>query len=223
MSNNADYWKKFWDDQATPLHRYNTPEWYALYAKEINLILDALGYNGGPVLETGCGNGALFDQLNINKSDYVGTDISSGLIEIFRSQHPELELACTDSAAYQSEKKFSLIFSNGVIQYFDRSQLDLYVKNSLNMLNENGILLMVNVPDKDIQKKYYAVNQRSSITATFQYVKVLAQRLLGVPGIGNWYSNRDFFVYEAQGLEIQFFGSLFHTYRFTISIKKVPA
>jgi trans-aconitate methyltransferase len=223
MSNNADYWKKFWDNQATPLHRYNTPEWYALYAKEINLILDALDYDSGSVLETGCGNGALFNQLNINKSGYVGTDISSGLIDIFRSQHPELELVCTDSATFKTDKKFSLIFSNGVIQYFDKGQLDMYVKSSLEMLDENGILLMVNVPDKDIQKKYYSMNESSSIKATLQYLKVLVQRLSGVPGIGNWYNNQDFSRYKAPGLEIQFFGSLFHTYRFTIAIKKTPA
>jgi cyclopropane fatty-acyl-phospholipid synthase-like methyltransferase len=221
MSNNADYWKKFWDDQSTPLHRYNTPEWYTLYAKEINLILDTLGYNSGSVLETGCGNGALFDQLNINKSGYVGTDISSGLVEIFRSQHPELELVCTDSAAYKSDKKFSLIFSNGVIQYFDQKQLDQYIHNSLEMLNPGGILLMVNIPDRDAQKKYYTINQRSVITATLQYGKVLLQQLLKKPGIGNWYNSNYFYSYESKNIELQFFGSLFHTYRFTVAFKKI--
>lgn len=223
MSNNADYWKKFWDNQATPLHRHNTPKWYALYAKEINLILDVLEYDNGSVLETGCGNGALFDQLSINKNGYVGTDLSSGLIKIFQSNHPELELVCTDSATYRSDKKFSLIFSNGVIQYFSKSQLDLYVENSLSMLDETGVLLMVNVPDRNMQNKYYTANKRSSIKSTLQYSKVLVQKLLRVPGIGNWYNNQDFLAYQSQGLEIQFFGSLFHTYRFTIAIKKTSA
>jgi cyclopropane fatty-acyl-phospholipid synthase-like methyltransferase len=220
MSNNADYWKNFWDDQSTPLHRYNTPEWYTLYAKEINLILDTLGYNNGSVLETGCGNGALFDQLNINKSGYVGTDISSGLIEIFRSQHPELELVCADSAAYKIDKKFSLIFSNGVIQYFDQKQLEQYIHNSLEMLNPGGILLLVNIPDRDARKKYYTINQRSVIKATLQYAKVLLQQFLKKPGIGNWYSSNDFYSYESENIELQFFGSLFHTYRFTVAFKK---
>ena len=67
-------WGKFWNKQTTPLHRYNDPLWYKLYAEEINLILQTSGYNDGAVLEMGCGNGALFPFLNINKENYTGVD-----------------------------------------------------------------------------------------------------------------------------------------------------
>jgi hypothetical protein len=38
MTDDLSYWKDLWDNQSTPLHRYNTGKWYRLYAKEINLI-----------------------------------------------------------------------------------------------------------------------------------------------------------------------------------------
>jgi cyclopropane fatty-acyl-phospholipid synthase-like methyltransferase len=220
MSSNSAYWRQFWEGKTSPLHRFNTAEWYHRYAQEINLILDALNYQGGSVLETGCGNGALFDSLAINKEDYVGTDISNSLIDKFQASHPKLKLLCTDSASYYEERKFSLIFSNGVIQYFDRKQLDVYVNNSLKMLDSSGILLMVNVPDRDSRHKFQSINS-SFIQKVYQEAKVTLFELSGRPSIGCWYSVKDFNSYLGEGLEMQIFGSLFHPYRFSLALKKI--
>jgi hypothetical protein len=40
MTDDLSYWKDFWGNPYTPLHRYNTDKWYRLYAKEINLIFE---------------------------------------------------------------------------------------------------------------------------------------------------------------------------------------
>jgi cyclopropane fatty-acyl-phospholipid synthase-like methyltransferase len=222
MADDLSYWKDFWDNQSTPLHRYNTPEWYRLYAKEINLILESVGYDGGSALETGCGNGALFDELNIDKTDYVGTDISENLIKIFQERHPELKLLCTDSASYYVDRKFSVIFSNGVIQYFNPQQLNQYVDNCLKMLDRNGILLMANIPDRDATKKYYGGESQSVVASAIGSTKVAVKKLFsGQKDIGNWYNTGDFTKFKNSGVEMQVFGSLFHPYRFSLSLKKV--
>jgi cyclopropane fatty-acyl-phospholipid synthase-like methyltransferase len=221
MSNNLEFWRNFWEGQSSPLHRHNTEEWYARYAQEINLILDALGYNNGSVLETGCGDGALFGSLHINKEDYVGTDISNSLIDEFKNKYPQAKLVCTDSASYNSGSKFSLIFSNGVIQYFDRQQLNLYVENSLTMLEENGILLMVNIPDRDARHKFYPPDKYSFTNRTFQLFKTSLSKLSGRPTIGSWYNADDFCKYLNSDIELHIFGSLFHPYRFSLALKKV--
>jgi cyclopropane fatty-acyl-phospholipid synthase-like methyltransferase len=221
MADDLTYWKDFWDNQSTPLHRHNTDEWYRLYAKELNLILESVGYDGGSALETGCGNGALFDELNIDKTDYVGTDISENLIKIFQERHPELKLFCTDSASYYVDRKFSAIFSNGVIQYFNPQQLNQYVENCLKMLDKGGILLMANIPDRDATKKYHGGENQSALTSAIGSTKVALKRIFsGQKDIGNWYSSGDFARFKNSNIEMQVFGSLFHPYRFSVSLKK---
>jgi cyclopropane fatty-acyl-phospholipid synthase-like methyltransferase len=219
MSSNSEYWRQFWEGKTSPLHRFNTPEWYRRYAQEINLILDTLDYQGGNVLETGCGDGALFNELAINKKDYTGIDFSTSLIDKFQINHPSLKLLCTDAASYYEEKKFSLIFSNGVIQYFDRGQLDLYIKNSLKMLDSSGILLMGNIPDRDSKGKIQSVNS-SFLQRVYQEAKVTLIELSGRHSIGCWYNVKDFRSYLGEDLEMQVFGSLFHPYRFSLALKK---
>jgi cyclopropane fatty-acyl-phospholipid synthase-like methyltransferase len=223
MSKNLQYWKGFWESQSTPCHRHNTPEWYDRYAREINLILESVGYQGGSVMETGCGNGALFGSLNINKIDYVGTDISESLVEMFQIEHPELKILCADSARYTCDRKFSLIFSNGVVQYFDRNQFDLYVKNSLAMLEPNGILLFGNLLLRDL-KPMFASGEFSDNYASGRWMKAAKFRMreiFGNPSMGYWHSPRDFVQYQMPGMEMQVFGSLFHPYRFSLVLKQV--
>jgi 2-polyprenyl-3-methyl-5-hydroxy-6-metoxy-1,4-benzoquinol methylase len=228
MSKNLNYWKNFWENQSTPLHRYNTPEWYDRYAREINLILESVGYQGGACLETGCGNGALFDSLNINKTDYVGTDLSDTLLDIFRANHPELKLVCTDSAGFVTPQKFSLIFSNGVIQYFNVPQLDEYVRNSLSMLDSTGILVLGNILWKDLKGRSFATGSGELVgskvrPSLLKAAKFQVRELMGNSLMGHWYNPRDLQKYCGNEVEMQVFGSLFHPYRISIVLKKSAA
>ena len=225
----ANNWKTYWGKQTPPLHRYNDENWYRLYAQEINLIIDSLGYKKGAVLETGCGNGALFDYLNINKEEYVGTDISESLLNIFRNKHPNLELICTDSSQFTYEKKFSLIFSNGVIQYFDISMLNSYIKNGLKMLDQDGIIILANIPWKDLKENYYSgelsIKLENNHNINNNILSVIKNQILELLGkrnsMGKWYNPRDFLQYQNHNLALYVFGSLFHPYRFSIAIKKL--
>lgn len=217
-------WKAFWNQQTSPLHSYNSPFWYELFAKEINLILQASEYAGGPVLETGCGNGALFPYLNINKEEYIGVDLSNSLLEIFRKNHPGVNVVSGDASSYRSGKRFSLIFSNGVVQYFDKKMLDTYVKNSIEMLGENGILLLGNLLWKDARNQYYSgelVTGENIRKPIYPHLKLLKAKLWSLMGkndfMGHFYNPRDFFRYSG---EVTIYGSLFHPYRFSVTIKK---
>lgn len=222
--NEINKWKEFWNKQTSPLHSYNSPAWYNLFADEINLILKAAKYTGGPVLETGCGNGALFTYLDINKEDYTGVDISSSLIEIFKANHPNVKLICGDASSFNLEKKFSLIFSNGVIQYFDKPMLGRYIQNSLNMLNENGILLLANIPWRDVRNQYYSgelvsgENVKKSRYPRLKVIKALIWSLIVEnDSMGHYYNPKDFFKYA---VDATIYGSLFHPYRFSVVIRK---
>jgi len=221
MMNNIDKWKEFWDQQKTPLHRNNSEIWYQYYAEEINLILSSSGYLGGSVLESGCGNGALFDFLDINKEKYIGVDLSETLLSIFRNKHPLLELVCADASSYYTNKKFDLIFSNGVIQYFNKAMLTSYIQNAMGMLNSDGLLLMANIPWK-AQRLSYSIgelgaNPESSFMNT---IKTFFRIKFKKDMMGEWYDPKDFLKYKNDEIDIKFYGSLFHPYRFSVVLKK---
>ncbi len=221
-------WKNFWENQSTPLHHFDTNKWYEFYAREINLLLEALEYQGGSVLETGCGNGDLFDYLNIDKEDYLGTDISAAMLDIFRSKHPQIELVCTDCCLYTIDRKFSLIYSNGAIQYLKAKQLDLYIEQSLSMLEDDGIMLVGNILwDKnraDFYSQRYSPGELSlkfSQGNIFLYLKNIVKRFVSKDFLGYWYSPRDFLKYQNKQIQVYTFGSLFHPYRFSVAFKKI--
>jgi cyclopropane fatty-acyl-phospholipid synthase-like methyltransferase len=209
-----NHWENFWERQTTPLYRHSGEKWWLLYAKEINLILTTLGYTGGPVLETGCGDGSLFDHLEINKEEYLGIDLSDSMLAVFRSRHPHVNLVCTNAAKYSSDRKFSLIFSNQVIQYFSQDDLDIYINNALEAIEEDGIILLANILWKDLEfNQYHGGN-------IISYLKSYIKRILGRDNMGYWYSPKDFEKYQRAGVEIHVFGSLFYPYRFSLALKK---
>ncbi len=221
-------WKNFWEKQSTPLHHFNDEKWYEFYAKEINLLLDVMEYQGGSILETGCGNGALFDYLNINKNDYVGTDISQSMLNIFQAKYPQIELVCSDCTLYTVDRKFSLIYSHSVMQYLNPKQLDLYVQKSLSMLEEDGILLVGNILwDKnkaDFYSKRYSPGELSlkfSQGSIPMYLKNIVKQFVGKDFLGYWYSPSDFLKYQNQQIQAYTFGSLFYPYRFSVAFKKI--
>ncbi|WP_309728365.1 class I SAM-dependent methyltransferase [Chamaesiphon sp. OTE_75_metabat_556] len=225
---NSDRWKGFWEQQSTPLHHFNNEKWYHFYAQEINLLLDALEYTGGSVLETGCGNGALFEYLNINKNDYIGTDISEAMLDIFRAKYPQVNLVCADAASHIVDRQFSLIYSNGVIQYLKSKQLDSYIQNSLSMLEPGGIMLVGNIlwnkSKADFYSKRYLPGELSlqfSQGSKFVYLKNTIKQFVGKDFLGYWYSPSDFLKYQNENVRVYVFGSLFHAYRFSVGIEKL--
>jgi 2-polyprenyl-3-methyl-5-hydroxy-6-metoxy-1,4-benzoquinol methylase len=215
-------WRSFWKVQSTPLHYGGTDEWYRRFAEEINSILDASGYAGGAVMESGCGNGALFGYLDINKSDYLGVDFSENMLRIFRSKYPNVRLICADASSFCVKRKFELIFSNGVVQYFDKSMLRRYVHNSHHMLYNGGILLVANVPMRHLRSSYRSgeLIQEPSTSKSYLFLKELLYRFKG-EDLGFWYNPKDFFDFMHIGFKITVFGSLYHPYRFSIVMKKL--
>ena len=214
---NIKHWEKFWGQQTTPLYRHKGEKWRALYAQEINTILTSLGYTGGAVLETGCGDGSLFEYLDIDKAAYLGTDLSESMLSVFRSRHPGVNVVCTNAATYAGDHQFSLIFSNQVIQYFNKDDLDIYINNALNNTEDDGIVLLANILWQDLEFSQYHNGNLIS------YLKSQISRAIGTDTMGYWYGPRDFDKYQRAGVEIHVFGSLFYPYRFSLAFKKIKS
>jgi len=222
-----DRWKQYWDKQTTPLHSYNNPFWYKLFADEINLLLRASEYIGGATLETACGNGALFPYLEINKTNYVGVDLSQTLIDIFKQNYPDLTLICGDASAYRSDKIFSLVLSNALVQYLNKQALHNYILNSMSLLDEKGVILMANIPWKHNRLNFLSGELASGENikdARHSWIKIVKSLIwLAMNGhdpMGYYYNPRDFFKYKHLNADVFVYGSLFHPSRFSVVLKK---
>lgn len=216
-------WKEFWYTQTTPLHAHNDEKWYRLYAEEINQLCKALDVKSGAVLDSGCGNGALFDYYDFVDSSFTGVDFSEGLLKIFREKHPELNLVEANAADYIDSSKYSLVLSNGVIQYFEPAVLEQYINNSLNMLSEDGVLLMCNIPNK-LLRTSYSFRESSTSASSISLLKkayIRIKLLTSKDTMGCWYRPLDFIQYADSHHHVHVFGSLYHPYRFSVAIKKL--
>lgn len=70
----------------------------AVSEAENRLIFDFLGQAlpAGRIADLGCGTGVALDYLTIAPSEYVGVDISAGMLKIARKKHPEHEFVRAD-------------------------------------------------------------------------------------------------------------------------------
>jgi ubiquinone/menaquinone biosynthesis C-methylase UbiE len=73
-------------DDLAPLYdqKYSTKE----CQNENEEIRAMIGYNGGKVLDIGCGTGLLLELFNINEDEYVGIDPSGKMLEMAHAKFP---------------------------------------------------------------------------------------------------------------------------------------
>ncbi len=73
------------------------------------------------MLEIGCGEGILLEQLDRSRiSRYVGLDISAVAIERARQfESQSVDFVCADAETYEPESAFDVIVFNEVLEYFD--------------------------------------------------------------------------------------------------------
>ena len=108
------------------------------------------------ILEYGCGAGAVLSYWYGKKYRLNGIDYSNTLIAKGKQYFPKINLRVGEISSIESfENKFDLIFSHSVFQYFDNYQ---YAKNlilkMLTKLNKKGYICILDVPNKDKEKKF---------------------------------------------------------------------
>ena len=224
-------WKQYWAHAETPQHRHDSDFWFERYANEIKEIVLSLNGNFSSVLELGCGNGKLTQKLPINFTNYVGVDFSDGLLAQYRETHPDLELCLYDASKYQTNKTFDLIFSNGLVQYLKKPELEELISNSFRHMNEGGNLLLANIPYKQLQFSYQiseirppyrGQSARSFRTKIKGSIRKCFRRDKGAgKNLGTWYNPNEIInLIRSVGGEPVVFGSLYYPYRFSVAMIK---
>ena len=220
MSEFSLKWKHFWDGKTSPLHTKNDEEYYSFYGKELSLLFDNLKYDS--VLEVGCGNGALYPYLGFSTKHYVGIDLSKSMLDSFKKKHASenLELILVDAGEiYKDNKKYGLIFQNGVIQHFESNMVDEFISSSCEMLHTGGKIVIGSIPWQLCKKGYYFGEFRPSQSSFLGKVYGYLRSSQGA--MGRWYSFSDFRkLANKYSLKVEFFGSLLYAYRFHVVFTK---
>jgi cyclopropane fatty-acyl-phospholipid synthase-like methyltransferase len=213
-------WKKYWQDKSDPLHRANTANHYRSYASELRVLFNDLTPHS--VLELGCGNGAFYEYLRFDKAHvYKGVDFSPSMIDFFKKAHRAVDLECLDAAAYRDDNKYDLIFSNGLVQYFDQQMLSKHFVNAKSMMQETSLFICGSVLWKTQRFKYLSGElikgrKRSIVKGFIGYVR----RVVFNDPMGIWYNPSDI---EALALKnemtCEFYASMHYLSRFHAVMK----
>jgi len=220
----TSYWKEYWNTQTTALHRADLPDINRLFAAEIDIIFAGVEINKEKTLEIGCGNGDLYSYLGFDLVDYTGVDLSDTLLSIFRERHPSANIFVGDAKKLELEKKFTLVFANGVVQYFPPHKLKSILMGYASMLEENGTIILSNILYKPMRKKYYMkkfdnvdASIKDALSAWISPLKITNSE----KEMGYWYDT-DLFKHIAKELDLQLhiFGSLLYPYRISVTLTK---
>lgn len=85
-------------------------------------LLDLIDGERLTVLDLGCGNGALTKELSDRGHDAEGIDASGELLEIARTNYPELRFEQADATAFRTERRYDVVFSNAVFHWIERER-----------------------------------------------------------------------------------------------------
>jgi len=209
-------WREFWAEQADPRHPQSA-EFFASHGREFTLVCG--DPSGKRVLEFGCGTGALFAPMGLERArSYRGVDFSEKMLSVFRAAHPALDLVQGDASSYRDDTQYDLIFSSSLVQYLSHAMFRRHVANARAMLAPGGRFLVGSVPWRGSRAAFYLQAANPASTQSLpRRLAVLARAYAGVDPIGYWYSYRECTqVARRHGLTPSFFGCLHMPYRFHV-------
>ena len=135
------------------LGKYNKKNWY----KYIRSLVKNIKLNKNPqILEYGCGAGAFLSYWYKKKYNLHGIDYSKTLIKKCKKYYPRINVYHGKiSTIKKIKKKFDLILSHSVFQYFDNyNYANSLILEMISNIKFKGYILILDVPDKEKEKIY---------------------------------------------------------------------
>ena len=218
MSDNSDYWQKFWAEKSDPLTGGTAPDHDLLHG-ELRLILPK-EFNS--VIEIGCGSGDMYEPLGFNSRRYHGLDFSPAMIEAFNARYPEAKVEVRDLRDFDGSEPVDLIFSHAVVQFISLADFAEQVARSARLLKPGGHIIHASALRKACRDAFLAGELLENMESP---MKTLARRAMEKLGMrhtmGFWYDVAEVRgIAKKNGLKFQAFGSLFYPYRFHIVLQK---
>lgn len=177
------------------------------------------------MLDIGCGDGSLFPHLGFDRVEkYVGVDLSSRLLSIFAERFPQVELICSEGEKYRDERKYDLVLSSGVVQYFNLKMFAEHLQNASSMLAPGGRIVAAGIPWRATEYSYRSGQLTGHPQAGLrQYVKsLIAARIEN--RMGRWYHHQELrSLAKKHQLQLELHGSIHYPYRLHAVFSKEQA
>lgn len=211
---NRNKWADYWNQQSDPRHSINNDNFFKKVAKEMEYHLGDL--QNKTILELGCGDGSLLKHLPIEAKQYTGVDFSESLLKIFSNNFPNHKVVNHGAIEFlqESNETFDIIFSFGVLQYFNETQLQELFSLQKKSLNKNGIAIHFGVPIEE-QKPVFLSGQGTQNASCFKkraFLKQIKSRYKN--NIGHWHRLEALYdISSSSGFTTEIIGGMNYLYR----------
>ena len=105
------------------------------YGRDLFEMIDGEGLS---VLDLGCGDGKLTKTLNDLGFIVEGMEASKDMLEIAKSNYPEIKFFLSDATDFAINEKYDVVFSNAVFHWIDSDKQSKMLQNVYNALKKNG-------------------------------------------------------------------------------------
>ncbi len=96
---------------------------------------------GSSVIDLGCGNGALTQQIASMGANVIGIDASEEMLSVARAHYPNLPFVQADALEFSVAHPVEAIFSNAVFHWIDRDKQQTLLQNINRALKLHGQLV----------------------------------------------------------------------------------
>lgn len=188
---NSNQWANYWNKQSDPRHSTNNDDFFKEIAKEIEYHLGDLKNKN--ILELGCGDGSILKFLPITHNQYTGVDFSQSLLDILKSTLPNFTVHKMGATEFlkknlqEDNKKYDIIFSYGVLQYFEEQQLKELFLLQKNNLNPEGTAFHFGIPVVENKRLFTSGKgiQNKNMFQPRQLIKQIKSKYSN--NIGHWH------------------------------------
>ena len=202
-------------DEQKPFYGRESAKFYSAYAGEIRRLFPI--EHPELVLEIGCRDGLVFPYLDVPLATYRGVDFSPKFLEAFRSRCPGVDLKQVEGPSFvETDRRYDVIFSNGIVQHFDREMLDQHLRNALAMMHPGSTLILGSVPDRKFRRRFARPLPGQSLFRRCSLLSRTAIQLaLGLNYSGFSYTPSEVIaIAKRRGFRARVFPSRVHPYRF---------
>jgi SAM-dependent methyltransferase len=202
---------------------------YLLEARELAMFLDPTKKYA--CLEVGCGSGELHSKLRDFYCSYMGVDFSASNLEVFRKNHPDAEIICSDVLTFETDRRFDLIHSNHLVQYLTVHGIEKMQKKLLALCEPGGIIIHRGFLDRRLKSLYFSGYLYPGINRRMfkRLLHPLAYRALEFFNkitetynqLGYWHRRDEILeIHKRLGVEAEIYNSPLHPNRFNIVVQR---
>ena len=106
---------------------------------DIDKALSFINKPNPKVIEIGCGNGRDAEEILKHTNDYVGMDVSTGMIALAKKAIPTATFEVADIATYNFPPNTDIIFSFASLLHSDKHEVSDVISRAYEALSPNGI------------------------------------------------------------------------------------